>query len=167
MKLHGMQLLMLVSDGVHYDEVCRLRNGFEREYAEVFVTSPHAFLSIETVCQNRRGSDLVIDFPLEAASTMHFNGLIIPDGTLSSDLLAREVSVHRLVRAFHEACLPIFASGEAVAVLRESGILAENILLRDLAPIDLFIEQAIALLIDGTVPNMRLRTLQALSPASG
>lgn len=150
MKLHGKRLLMLVMDGVMYQEVRALQDGFEREYAEVFLSSPHDYLTVETVLDNKRGPDLPLDFPLVTVTPELFDGLIIPHGLLSTDLLKRESGVQELIRAFHALGLPLFASGEAVQLLYDSGVLSETILVRD-ASADLggFILKAVDILLEG------------------
>lgn len=150
MKLVGKKLLMLVSDGVEQDECEVLKAGFEKEMAEVFCTSPQEYMNVETVSNSRRGKDLNIDFPIEAAEAEAFDGLIIPDGLLSTDLLRRDYRVIELVKSFHMLQLPVFASGRAVEILYESGALPEQVLVRDHAPLRTFIEDAVQLLLDNT-----------------
>jgi putative intracellular protease/amidase len=150
MKLVGKKLLMLVSDGVEQQEFEELKNGFEKEMAEVFCTSPQEYMNVETVANFRRGKDLSIDFPIEAVEPDAFDGLIIPDGLLSVDLLRRDHRVIELVRNFHHLQLPVFASGRAVEILYESGTLPEQVLVRDHGPLDTFVEDAIQLLLDNT-----------------
>lgn len=150
MKLLGKRLALLVSDGVNYAEVRRLEDAFKLEGAEVFFTSPHEFMSIETVVKNERGPDLVIDFPLDVLNQNGFDGIIIPDGILSVDLLRREPAVRGVIQEFHKQHLLIFASGEAVQILHDSDVLDPAIVLRDSsADIQIAVNQAVAVLLDG------------------
>ena len=140
---------MLVSDGVLFDEVHAIIEAFHEEYAEVFVTSPHSFLAVRTVvAEGVAGPDLTTDFPIDLVNREQFDGLILPSGTLSVDLLRRDERVQAVICHFHERQLPIFAAGEASCLLQESGILAPNIFVREGDEIDLFMQNAIAMLLD-------------------
>ena len=139
---------MLISDGIEQEEYEELKRGFEQELAEVFSTSPQEYLTIETVSQHRRGKDITIDFPLEAVEAESFDGLIIPDGLLSTDLLRRDLRVIELVQSFHQLRLPIFASGRAVDILYASHTLPEQVLVREGSPMSSFIQQAVEVLLE-------------------
>ena len=148
MRLIGKQILLLVSDGVDQGEVEQLRQAFEREDALVLVSCPHDAVVVETVYNGRRGKDIAIDVPLEVAAEVAFDGLVIPDGLLSSLSLRRDRRVVDLVAYFHQRRLPIFASGNAVEILYESQVLFQQIVVREGSPLSLFVEKAVGVLLD-------------------
>lgn len=141
---------MLVSDGVEEEECKQLKEGFQKEMAEVFCVSPQEYMSVETVSNSRRGKDLNVDFPIEAVEAEAFDGLIIPDGLLSTDLLRRDDRVIDLVRNFHQLRLPVFVSGRAVEILYDSGTLPELVLVRETMPMTSFVHEAVEVLLDNT-----------------
>jgi putative intracellular protease/amidase len=139
---------MLLADGVDLQECEQLRRLFEEEGAGVFATSFGMFPSVETVADNRRGRDLLIDIPWEALVFERFDGLIIPDGAACANQIKDERRAVELVRSFHQGGLPIFASGQAVAVLYRSHVLSECVLVREGEPIVSFVNQAVGILLD-------------------
>lgn len=152
MKLSGKKLLMLISDGVLQTEVDSLKKGFEAENALVLITSPQEFLSVESVCNDRRGKDILIDIPFEAIEEKLFDGLIIPDGALGIDNLRGNKKVLQTIVEFHNQGRAIFASGEAQDLLLESGVLMGNILVREEDTLDVFMNKAVRVLLDAP-PN--------------
>ena len=154
MRLAGKQLLLLISDGVDQEEVELLRKGFEEENAVVSITSPAEYLTVESIYNGRRGKDIYIDIPFESVKSLYFDGLIIPDGLISNEKLAKNRQVLDLIKYFHLRKLPIFASGEAVQLLYESEVLSEQILVREGTPLTHFLDQAVAVLLDA-LPQAR------------
>jgi putative intracellular protease/amidase len=150
MKLLGKHLLLLVCDGVEEKEYAEIKRGFELESAEVFVSTPQEFMTVETVCDGRRGKDILIDFPLDAISVDAFDGLVIPDGLLSAEGMRKDIRALQLIREFYHRKLPIFASGAAVALLHETALLAENIMVREQGSVEGFVQRATELLMEST-----------------
>ena len=144
----GKQLLMVISDGVDRQEVEQLRLGFHDENATIIMTTPQTYITVETSDRGRRGADLTIDIPFEAVHEIDFDGLIIPDGLLSTDMLRRDVRVIDLIFRFHQKGRPIFASGNAVQLLYDSQVLSHQIVVREGTPMDLFLDQAVSVLLD-------------------
>lgn len=148
MRLAGKKLLLIVMDGVDYQEYEDLKRGLEEENALVYVATPQEYLTVETIYNGRRGKDILADLPFEVAGQMQFDGLLIPNGMLSADLLSKNDQVIQLVANFHQKGLPIIASGNAVQVLYESQVLSEQVLVREETPIDTFLSRAVSLLVD-------------------
>ena len=151
MRLSGKKLLLLVSDGIDEAEFHLLKSGFEKEQASVLTTAPQGYGSVETVCDGRRGTDIAIDLPLEMVAEVAFSGLIIPDGLLSTQGLLKSPEAVRLVQDFHAKNLPIFTSGNAVQLLYESQILSPQLLIREGTALNVFLDQAVAVLLDSPV----------------
>jgi len=148
MRLMGKQLLMLVGDGVDRLELEKIKMGFEEEDAAVLVTSPLQYLTVETAENGRRGEDLPLDIPFDALEGLEFDGLIIPDGILSTEMLRRELRVIDLISRFHEQGKPIFASGNAVQLLYDSRVLSHHVVVREGTPLSDFLDQAVSVLLD-------------------
>lgn len=148
MRLPNRKLLMIVADGVDQLECDQLRIGFEDEGARLFCATPGEYIAVETIAGNRRGKDILIDVPFEMILLERFDGLIIPDGLLSSAAFSENDEIIDLVQRFHEHGLPIFASGRAVEVLYRSRVLSQCILVREGEPIGVFINQAVQVLLD-------------------
>lgn len=138
---------MLVADGVDQVECEQLRRGFEDEGAHVLCATSGDFASVETVNIHQRGTDILIDIPFDLVDCERFEGLIIPDGLLSSAAFSENDEIIELVRRFHERGLPIFASGRAVEVLYRSQVLSQCILVREGEPIASFVDQAVHVLL--------------------
>jgi putative intracellular protease/amidase len=139
---------MVISDGVDRQEVEQLRFGFQDENASIVMTTPQTYITVETSEGGRRGADLTIDIPFEAVHEIDFDGLIIPDGLLSTDMLRRDVRVIDLIFRFHQKGRPIFASGNAVQLLYDSQVLSHQIVVREGTPMDTFLDQAVSVLLD-------------------
>jgi putative intracellular protease/amidase len=148
MRLMGKQLLMVISDGVDKQEVEQLRNGFTEENASIVITTPQTYVTVETSENGRRGADITIDIPFEAVHEIDFDGLVIPDGLLSTDMLRRDVRVIDLVFRFHQKGRPIFASGNAVQLLYDSQVLSHQIVIREGTTMSAFLDQAVGVLLD-------------------
>lgn len=151
MRLPHKNLLMLVADGVEYDECEMIRNGFEHEGANVFCSAYSPYPHVETVQDGRRGPNLLIDLPYDSLPYEYFDGMIIPDGYLSSYGIADNPEIVSLVRSLHVQGAPIFASGDAAEVLYRSGIVSKQIVVREGMPIERFIAEAVSVLL-GRVP---------------
>ena len=148
MRLIGKHILMIVTDGVDRDEYVQLKEGFESEQATVIVTSPQNYLTVETIQDGRRGEDILIDVPFDALEGIQFDGLVIPDGILSSDFLKKDKRVLHMVLQFHKKRLPIFASGNAVQVLYETQVLFSQVVVRESTPLPQFLDKAVEVLLD-------------------
>jgi len=148
MRLLEKKVLVLLTDGVDHAEYAQIRKGFEREEATVMVTSPQESLSIETISGSRRGPDILVDIPFEAVEELAFDGLIIPDGILSTELMRKDVRVITMIHGFHQKQLPIFASGNAVQLLYDSQVLSEQVVVREGTPLGLFVDKAVEVLLD-------------------
>lgn len=157
MKLLGKQLLLLVTDGVDQEEFEELKSGFEEEQAVVLVSTPSHHLTVETVRDSRRGREITVDLPFEAINHHIFDGLIIPDGVLSTELLRKEVKVMELIHRFYREKLPLFASGNAVQLLYDSQVLSDHILVRESGPLGFFVEQAVGMLVDRSTSTQMYR----------
>jgi putative intracellular protease/amidase len=144
----GKILLIVVCDGVEQGEVDMLRKGFEREHARVLVASPQEFLTVETVAAGRRGQDITVDLTFEAAETMRFDAVIIPDGPLSTEALRKDLRVVAFLQQCHERGMSIFASGNAVRLLYDSGVLSQRIVVREGTPLNVFFDRAVDVLLD-------------------
>ena len=148
MRLMGKQLLMMVGDGVDSTEVEQLKRGFEEENAHVLLTTPQEFLTVETVAHGQRSTDLTIDLPFEAVQEYDFDGMIIPDGIIFTDMLRRDIRVIDLIALFHKKVKPIFASGNAIQLLYDSHVLSHQVVVREGTPISAFLDQAVGVLLD-------------------
>jgi len=148
MRLQGKELLLLICDGVEWKEYEQLKMGFELEQARVWTTAPLKYPAVESVDQGKPSEEIIIDLTFDVASRMHFDGLIIPDGALSTDILRRDKRVIELIFMFHQMQLPIFASGNAVELLYESRVLSEQIVVREGTPMQGFLDQAVGVLLD-------------------
>ncbi|MBU6389595.1 DJ-1/PfpI family protein [Patescibacteria group bacterium] len=157
MRLIGKKLLLLVTDGVDEEEFDELKEGFEAERAEVLVTTPQEFITVETVKEGKRGKDIEVDLPFEMVDSQQFDGLIIPDGLISAELLRKDMRVLNLVFMFNQQKLPIFASGSAVDVLYDSQVLSNSILIREGTPMSQFLSQAVGILLDRVAPAQAYR----------
>ena len=144
----GKILLIVVCDGVDREEVDMLRQGFEREHARVMVASPQEFLTVETVANGRRAQDLLVDLTFEAAQGLRFDAVLIPDGPLSTEVLRQDVRVVAFLQHCHEKGMPLFASGEAVRLLYDSGVLSERIVVREGTSLNAFFDRAVDVLLD-------------------
>jgi putative intracellular protease/amidase len=153
MRLAGKKLLLLITDGVDETEFDQIKQGFLSENAVVYVTTPQEYLTVESVTGTRRGKDIIVDLPFEAVASSQFDGLIIPDGLLSTDRLKKDPRVLELVYTFHQRRLPIFASGLAVQLLYESQVLSEQIVVREGTPMRNFLDQAVEVLLDYEIPR--------------
>lgn len=162
MRLPNRKLLMIVADGVDQLECDQLRIGFEDEGARVLAATPGEYISIETVAGNRQGKDILIDIPFETIILERFDGLIIPDGLLSSAAFSDNDEIIDLVQRFHEYGLPIFASGRAVEVLYRSRVLSQCVLVREGEPIGTFVDQAVQILQDASERYLAPRKTPAL-----
>lgn len=141
---------MLLCDGVEQEEYEALCLGFEDEGAEIVATSPHEYLTVETVDGSRQGRDVFSELPLEGVNPEDYAGLIIPDGVASTELLRKDGRAIDLIKRFYELRRPIFASGRAVDLLYDAGAIPPPVHVREEAPMEVFIEQAIAVLCDNT-----------------
>ena len=148
MQLSHKNLLILVSDGVEYDECVLLRNALEREGANVFLSASCPYINIETIQGGRRGPDLAIDLPFDSLPYEHFDAMIIPDGYLSIVDIVDNPAVLALVKDFHKQGAPIFASGCTHQVLSKNEILAECILRCQGRSIDNTVAQVVGALKD-------------------
>jgi protease I len=148
MRLSAKRLVMLVCDGVDEQEYEQLRRAFEDEGARVLVTSPQPYGSVESLSGPRRGRDVLIDLPFEAVSEYEFDGLILPEGLLAVEEMRKDSRVLDLIFSFHQAGLPIFASGSASQLLYASRVLSEQILVREGTAMDDFVDQAVGVLLD-------------------
>ena len=148
MRIPNRKLLMIVADGIDQLECDQLRMGFEDEGARILAATPGEYISVETVVGNRQGKDILIDLPFETIVLERFDGLIIPDGLLSSAAFSEDDAIIDLVQRFHEHGLPIFASGRAVEVLYRSRVLSQCVLVREGEPISSFVDQAVRVLLD-------------------
>lgn len=148
MKLHGKRLLMIVADGVSADDAESIRLGFEKESAEVYLVTTKPVLTVTAESTNKQDTNLVVDLPLEAIDPLQYDGLILPDGLLAAENLREDPRIIGLVHSFYERAVPLFASGEAVRILEESGVLLPTILVRDRESVASFIDRAIDCLIE-------------------
>lgn len=148
MRLAGKTLLMIVTDGVDQLEFLQLKRSFEDEGASVLVTTPQEYISVQAVDEGAPGIDVLIDLPFEAVEQMPFDGLVIPDGLLSSEGLRKDSRVVKVVADFHQQKLPIFASGNAVQVLYDSKVLTDHVVVREGTPLHSFVDKAVGVLLD-------------------
>lgn len=151
MRLAGKRLLMLVMDGVNLEDFEKLKAGFIDENAEIYLSTPQDYLTVETTSNGRRGKDILVDMPFEAIPFTRFDGLIIPSGMLSVDLLRHNKEILKLIKSFYSLKLPIFACKEAISILKDCDIIPSNILVQDeLAPMESFLERAIHMMIESS-----------------
>lgn len=148
MSLFGKHVLMIVSTGVEEHEVSQIKRHFAAEQAQVFVASPEPYLTVEAANNGKRGCDIIVDLPLTEVRATDFHALVLPDGLLSSTLLAQDGVVRSTIYEFYQQGVPIFASGKAVELLYESHVFPRQILVRDGEPLSLFLEQAVSILLE-------------------
>lgn len=144
---------MLITDGVDYNECTQLQSGFGDEGAKVMLTTPHAFLTIETVEGHKRGPDLTIDIDMDMVEREGFDGLIIPHGVLSTGMLKEDARVLQLITNFYREVKPIFASGNSVELLYNCHILPRQVVVRDSDTISAFVEKAVGFMEDKEPPK--------------
>lgn len=142
MRLIGRRLLMIVIDGVEEEEVNQLKGGFEEENAEVFLVTPQEFCTVETVSRGKRGKDIATDIPFDGLNQLEFDGLVIPGGAISTQLLRKSEGVLLLIKDFHSKSLPIFASGDASEILYDCDVLSHQVVVREGSPFAQFLDQA-------------------------
>lgn len=147
MRLIGKTLLMLVCDGVDREEVELLHQALEREHAQVLLTSPQDYLMVETISNGRRGADLTVDVTFESVQELKIDAVIIPDGLLSTDGLRHDLRVIEFLHASHKRGIPLFASGNAVQLLYDSKVLSQQVVVREGTPLNVFIDQAVEVLL--------------------
>jgi len=155
MRLSGKRLLLLAADGVDLDDYETLRKAFELEDAVIFVTAPSKYEAVETILEGKRCDDLQIDIPIEAIDPQQFEGVIIPGGQDSVDSLRRNREALNLIRAFHEQSKVILASSQAGELLRNSGVLSRQIMVRENESVYDFVNHAVNVLLE---PPFRLYT---------
>ena len=148
MLLSHKNLLILVSDGVEYDECVLLRNALEREGANVFLSASCPYINIETIQGGRRGPDLAIDLPFDSLPYERFDAMIIPDGYLSIVDIVDNSAVIALIKDFHRQGAPIFASGGIEQILANTIPVAECVLRRESKIIEDFVDQIVCALVD-------------------
>lgn len=149
MFLHGKRLLMLIADGVLAEEIDRFRSAFESDFAEIYSCSPYPFLEVYALAREGGKESYLVDCSLDSVQATAFDGVLIPNGVLSSDLLQRYPAVITLLQEFHRLALPICASGQAVKLLHSAGLVSPQILVRDGSSLDYFCDQVKNLLLDG------------------
>jgi len=151
MRLAHRRLLMLITDGVDQQECLLLRGGFEEEGAIVFTTAPAEYLAVESWHEGHPGVDIEVDMPFETVADVEFDGIILPDGVLSTEALRANEQVRDLLRAYYEASRPIFASGNAAEILYGSDLISDTVLVREGTPLETFIEEAVSVLAEPRV----------------
>lgn len=146
-KLKGKNLLIMVSDGTDYDDYAQLTKGFKAQGAIVHVSTPVAEQSIFTYEKGRRGRELSIDTPFDVIENLQFDGLVIPDGLLSTGELKNDARVMSLITEFFNRKKPIIVSGTAKELLYDTHVMPRGVMVRDTQDVGLLISQATDLLI--------------------
>ncbi len=148
MKLYGRKVLILAADGGEYSEILDTRRAFEREGAVVFITAPSDHMTIETVEGGRSGGEILLDFPLAGVDPELFDALVIPDGLLAADILAKSDVAKQVISDFHTAKRPICASGQAEKLLVTVGIDPHPLVLREEDELPGFLQRSIELVME-------------------
>lgn len=153
MKLHAKKIITLVSDGVNLEELYAMKNGFEAEYASVYLTSLQNGRKVRGIGRYGNEEWVHTDFPVELVLPSHYDAIAVPGGGLSVDLLRKDKKIQKLLCDFHAAGKPILISQDARILLYESGIFPENILVyrSDGEGMDQFVRDGSELLIEGSL----------------
>jgi protease I len=159
MKLHAKKILILVSEGVNLDELYAMKLGFEAEYATTYLTSLQGGRRVRGIGNHGNEEWVYTDFPLEMILPTHYDAIAVPGGVLSIDLLRKDKGVQKILTDFHAALKPILISDHARVLLYESGVFPENVLVysSEMQEMDQFVRDSCELLIEGSLPSVRLR----------
>lgn len=121
-ELNGKSIAMLAADGVEKVELEQPRAALLQEGARVEV------LSLQEGDIQARDHDLepagrfAVDRPVQAASVVEFDGLVLPGGTVNPDKLRMDKAAVDFVRAFVESGKPVAAICHGPVMLVEAGV---------------------------------------------
>ncbi|RFZ09295.1 putative cysteine protease YraA [Mycobacterium marinum] len=121
-ELNGKSIAMLAADGVEKVELEQPRAALLQEGARVEV------LSLQEGDIQARDHDLepagrfAVDRPVQAASVVEFDGLVLPGGTVNPDKLRMGKAAVDFVRAFVESGKPVAAICHGPVMLVEAGV---------------------------------------------
>lgn len=103
MKLDGMKVAALVTDGYEPSELTEPMRALREAGAEVTIVSNHD----GTITGKTDADRATVDLTLDDARPDDFGGLLIPGGVKNPDIMRQDERAIRFVRAFHDAGKPI------------------------------------------------------------
>ncbi len=121
-ELKGKNIAILATNGFEEIELTSPRKALNEAGANTFIVSPEND-TIRSWNNNNWGSDFEVDTTIEKAAQESFDGLMIPGGLMSPDMLRQNESAIRFVRSFFEAGKPVAAICHGPQLLIDADVL--------------------------------------------
>ncbi|HSK92808.1 MAG TPA: type 1 glutamine amidotransferase domain-containing protein [Candidatus Angelobacter sp.] len=118
MKLDGMKVAALLTDGYEPSELTEPMRALRDAGAEVTIVSNKA----GTITGKTDADRATVDVTLDQASPEDFGGLLLPGGVKNPDILRQDPTAVRFVRTMFEAGKPIAAICHAPWMLIEADV---------------------------------------------
>lgn len=103
MKLDGLRVAILVTDGYEPSELTEPRRALEEAGASTMIISNHG----GTITGKTDADTATVDRTVDAARADDFDALLIPGGVKNPDVMRQEPDAVRFVREMHDAGKPI------------------------------------------------------------
>lgn len=118
MKLDGMKVAVLVTDGYEPSELTEPMGALRNAGAEVTIVSNHD----GTITGKTKADTASVDMTLDHADPKAFGALMLPGGVKNPDVMRQDERGVRFVRAFFDAGKPIAAICHAPWLLVEADV---------------------------------------------
>lgn len=119
--LEGMQVAILVTDGVEEVELTDPRGALERAGARTVLVAPKAG-KVWAMKHDEKAGEFEVDLALADAHPDEFDAVMLPGGALSADKLRMDDRARDFVRRADEARKPIAAICHAPWLLVSAGV---------------------------------------------
>lgn len=120
-SLKGRRIAILAADGVEKIELTMPMKTLQAKGAEVDVVSLHSG-SIRAVNLDEPASTITVSRTLDEADPAEYDGLLIPGGFISPDLLRQSAAAREFVRAFDAERKPIATLCHGPWLLASAGL---------------------------------------------
>ena len=118
MKLDGLKVAALLTDGYEPSELTEPMSALRDAGADVVVVSNHD----GTITGKTEQDTARVDLTLDAARPDDFGGLLLPGGVKNPDVMRQDERAVRFVRSFFDAGKPIAAICHAPWMLIEADV---------------------------------------------
>jgi protease I len=122
-RIKGARIAVLVADGVEQAQLDAALKPLQKAGAETFTIAPRGE-RVQAFRALRRSVKVPVDATLDEVHPASFAAVLIPGGTLASDILRQDLRALEFVRSFDRNHKPIAAIGHGVAVLASAGVVA-------------------------------------------
>lgn len=136
-----MQFIILISDGVEYSGVRQWTSVLQSVGVDYILASPLEYSTVETVQESHRGPDMPVSCCLDSLHAEDFDGVVLPDGLLSTGQMRHDARVLQLIVWMYENGRLVFVSGSSVELLYNAHLIASRLVICNAERMDIYLKE--------------------------